>query len=52
MTSGRSSLSRQIDTRYNLTMSRIGNFEDDDETGIAVRSPDLGTAMAQFTNAV
>lgn len=33
-------------------MSRIGNFADDDVTAFAVKSPELGTAMAQFTNAV
>ena len=33
-------------------MSRIGDFADDDVTGFAVKSPDLGTAMAKFTNAV
>ena len=33
-------------------MSRIGDFDDDDVTAFAVKSPDLGTAMAQFTNAV
>lgn len=33
-------------------MSRIGDFEDDDVTGFAVTSPDLGSAMALFTNAV
>lgn len=33
-------------------MSRIGDFADDDVTAFAVKSPELGTAMAQFTNAV
>jgi len=33
-------------------MSRIGDFADDDVTGFAVKSPELGTAMAQFSNAV
>lgn len=33
-------------------MSRIGDFSDDDVTGFAVKSPELGGAMAQFTNAV
>lgn len=33
-------------------MSRIGEFADDDVTGFAVRSPDLGAAMAQFSSAV
>lgn len=33
-------------------MSRIGDFADDDVTGFAVRSPELGSAMAQFSNAV
>ena len=33
-------------------MSRIGDFADDDVTGFAVRSPELGAAMAQFSQAV
>jgi alkylhydroperoxidase family enzyme len=33
-------------------MSRIGDFADDDVTAFAVRSPDLGSAMANFTQAV
>ena len=33
-------------------MSRIGDFADDDVTGFAVKSPELGTAMAQFSQAV
>ena len=33
-------------------MSCIGDFDDDDVTAFAVKSPDLGAAMAQFTNAV
>ena len=33
-------------------MSRIGDFADDDVTGFAVTSPDLGAAMANFTQAV
>jgi alkylhydroperoxidase family enzyme len=33
-------------------MSRIGDFADDDVTGFAVTSPELGAAMAQFSNAV
>lgn len=33
-------------------MSRIGEFADDDVAGWIVRSPDIGTAMAGFTNAV
>ena len=33
-------------------MSRIGDFTDDDVTAFAVRSPDLGAAMANFTRAV
>ncbi|HEX2284814.1 MAG TPA: carboxymuconolactone decarboxylase family protein [Mycobacterium sp.] len=33
-------------------MSRIGDFADDDVTGFAVKSPDLGTAMANFSHAV
>ncbi|BBX37306.1 carboxymuconolactone decarboxylase [Mycolicibacterium mageritense DSM 44476 = CIP 104973] len=33
-------------------MSRIGEFPDDDVAGWVLRSPDIGTAMANFTNAV
>jgi alkylhydroperoxidase family enzyme len=33
-------------------MSRIGDFADDDAAAWAVKSPDIGTAMAKFTNAV
>ncbi|MGE2729149.1 carboxymuconolactone decarboxylase family protein [Mycolicibacterium vaccae] len=33
-------------------MSRIGDFADDDVTGFAVKSPDLGAAMAAFSTAV
>lgn len=33
-------------------MSRIGEFADDDVTGFAVKSPELGAAMANFSNAV
>ena len=33
-------------------MSRIGDFADDDVTGFAVTSPDLGVAMANFSHAV
>ncbi|BBX52396.1 carboxymuconolactone decarboxylase family protein [Mycolicibacterium poriferae] len=33
-------------------MSRIGDFADDDVTGFAVTSPDLGAAMANFSHAV
>ena len=33
-------------------MSRIGDFADDDVTGFAVKSPELGAAMAQFSQAV
>lgn len=33
-------------------MSRIGDFADDDITGFAVKSPELGTAMAEFSRAV
>jgi AhpD family alkylhydroperoxidase len=33
-------------------MSRIGDFADDDVTGFAVKSPDLGAAMANFSRAV
>ena len=33
-------------------MSRIGDFPDDDIAGWVLRSPDIGRAMANFTNAV
>lgn len=33
-------------------MSRIGDFADDDITGFAVTSPDLGAAMANLSHAV
>ncbi|MGV0746325.1 carboxymuconolactone decarboxylase family protein [Mycolicibacterium sp. XJ870] len=33
-------------------MSRIGDFPDDDVAGWILKSPDIGTAMANFTNAV
>lgn len=33
-------------------MSRIGDFPDDDVAGWVLRSPDIGAAMAKFTNAV
>jgi AhpD family alkylhydroperoxidase len=33
-------------------MSRIGDFADDDVTGFAVKSPDLGAAIANFSQAV
>lgn len=33
-------------------MSRIGEFPDDDVAGWVLRSPEIGTAMAKFTNAV
>ena len=33
-------------------MSRIGDFADDDVSGFAVRSPELGAAMANFSQAV
>jgi AhpD family alkylhydroperoxidase len=33
-------------------VSRIGDFADDDVTGFAVRSPQLGAAMAEFSRAV
>jgi alkylhydroperoxidase family enzyme len=33
-------------------MSRIGDFSDDDVSGFAVKSPELGAAMAQFSQAV
>lgn len=33
-------------------MSRIGDFTDDDVSGFAVRSPQLGAAMASFSQAV
>jgi alkylhydroperoxidase family enzyme len=33
-------------------MSRIGDFADDDAAAWIVKSPDIGTAMAKFTQAV
>ncbi len=33
-------------------MSRIGEFPDDDPAGWILKSPEIGTAMATFTNAV
>jgi len=33
-------------------MSRIGDFPDDDAAGWVLRSPDIGMAMAGYTNAV
>lgn len=33
-------------------MSRIGDFADDDAAAWAVKSPDIGTGMLAFTNAV
>ncbi|MFV2069924.1 MAG: carboxymuconolactone decarboxylase family protein, partial [Pirellulales bacterium] len=33
-------------------MSRIGDFADDDIAGFAVKSPELGAAMATFSQAV
>lgn len=33
-------------------MSRIGAFADDDVTAFAVKSPELGTALANFSHAV
>lgn len=33
-------------------MSRIGDFPDDDVAGWILRSPEIGTAMANYTNAV
>lgn len=33
-------------------MSRIGDFTDDDVAGWALKSPQIGAAMANFTNAV
>jgi len=33
-------------------MSRIGNFADDDVSGFAVKSPELGAALATFSQAV
>lgn len=37
---------------YDAAMSRIGDFADDDVAGWILKSPDIGTAMANFTNAV
>lgn len=33
-------------------MSRIGDFADDDVAGFAVQSPELGSAMAEFSQAI
>lgn len=33
-------------------MSRIGPFADDDVAGWAVKSPELGSALANFSHAV
>ena len=33
-------------------MSRIGDFADDDAAAWAVKSPDIGTGIVAFTNAV
>ena len=52
MTIGPNSPRPESETRYNSSMSRIGDFADDDVSAFAVKSPDLGTAMAKFTNAV
>ena len=37
---------------YDAAMSRIGPFADDDAAAWVVKSPDIGVAMAGFTNAV
>ena len=37
---------------YDSAMSRIGHFADDDAAAWVVKSPDIGVAMAGFTNAV
>src|SRR5262249_7066201 len=37
---------------YDAAMSRIGAFADDDVTAFAVKSPELGTALANFSHAV
>src|SRR5258705_1415415 len=37
---------------YDSAMSRIGPFADDDAAAWVVKSPDIGIAMAGFTNAV
>ena len=37
---------------YDSAMSRIGPFADDDAAAWVVKSPDIGVAMAGFTNAV
>lgn len=37
---------------YDSAMSRIGDFADDDVAGWALKSPDIGAAMAGFTRAV
>ena len=37
---------------YHLAMSRIGTFPDDDLAGWVLKSPDLGSAIGAFANAV
>jgi alkylhydroperoxidase family enzyme len=37
---------------YDAAMSRIGAFADDDVTAFAVKSPELGAALANFSHAV
>lgn len=37
---------------YHFGMSRIGDFADDDVAGWIALSPDIGTAMAAYSNAV
>ena len=37
---------------YHLAMSRIGTFPDDDVYSWATKSPDLGGAIANFSQAV
>src|SRR6202012_5582838 len=37
---------------YHLAMSRIGTFPDDDLAGWILKSPELGSAIGAFANAV
>src|ERR1700749_3317919 len=37
---------------YHLAMSRIGTFPDDDLAGWVLKSPELGSAIGAFANAV
>ncbi len=45
-------MSRPRPAAYHLAMSRIGPFADDDLVGWIAKSPDLGGAIAAFSDAV